>query len=205
MIVSKIQSGENMKHYLLLSVILITSCIAQVPSRQEQINAALQAAPAQFRDNATVLGYDSDGKLVTLKKGTNHMICLADDPAQSGFSAAAYHKDLEPFMARGRELRAEGKSREEVFNIREQEAKSGKLPMPDKGGATLHILFGKDATYNSDTGKVENAIYRYVVYIPWATTESTGLPTTPSANGGPWIMDAGTHKAHIMINPPVQN
>jgi len=106
-------------------------------------------------------------------------------------------------MARGKELRNEGKTREEIHNIREEEAKSGKLPMPGKGGATLHILFGKDAKYNPETAKVENAIYRYVVYIPWSTTETTGLPTSPSTNGGPWIMDAGTHKAHIMINPPV--
>ena len=131
------------------------------------------------------------------------MICLADDPKQEGFSAAAYHKDLEPFMARGRELRAQGKSRDEIFKIRAEEVKRGKLPMPGKGGATLHVLLGNDAKYNPETGKVENAIYRYVVYIPYATTESTGLPTSPSTNGGPWIMDAGTHRAHIMINPPV--
>ena len=192
-----------MKLFFLLTIIIITSCMGQVPSKEEQIAAALQAAPEQFRKDATVLGYDSNDKLVTLKEGTNNMICLADDPNEQGFSAAAYHKDLEPFMARGRELRAEGKTRDEIFKIREEEAKSGKLPMPGKGGATLHILYGKDAKYNPESGQVENAVYRYVVYIPWATTESTGLPTSPSTNGGPWIMDAGTHRAHIMINPPV--
>ena len=177
--------------------------MAQVPGKDQQIATALQASPEQFRDGATVLGYDNNGKVVTLKKGTNNMICLADDPKKPGFNAAAYHKDLEPFMARGRELRAQGKTREEVNSIREKEAKSGKLSMPGKGGATLHILFGKDAAFNAETGQVDNAMYRYVVYIPWATTETTGLPTSPSTNGGPWIMDAGTHKAHIMINPPL--
>ena len=183
-----------MKLFFLLTIIIITSCMGQVPSKEEQIAAALQAAPEQFRKDATVLGYDSNDKLVTLKEGTNNMICLADDPNEQGFSTAAYHKDLEPFMARGRELRAEGKTRDEIFKIREEEAKSGKLPMPGKGGATLHILYGKDAKYNPESGQVENAVYRYVVYIPWATTESTGLPTSPSTNGGPWIMDAGTHR-----------
>lgn len=192
-----------MKYYLVLFVLIVTACMAQIPSKEEQITAALQAAPEEFRDGATVLGYNSNGELVTLRKGTNNMICLADDPKQEGFSAAAYHKDLEPFMARGRELRAQGKSRDEIFKIRAEEVKSGKLPMPGKGGATLHVLFGNDTKYNPETGKVENAIYRYVVYIPYATTESTGLPTSPSTNGGPWIMDAGTHRAHIMINPPV--
>jgi len=40
-----------------------------------------------------------------------------------------------------------------------------------------------------------------VVYIPWATAASTGLPIKPEAPGMPWIMDPGTHRAHIMINP----
>jgi len=43
-----------------------------------------------------------------------------------------------------------------------------------------------------------------VVYIPWATAASTGLPIKPAAPGMPWIMDPGTHRAHIMITPPVK-
>jgi len=42
---------------------------------------------------------------------------------------------------------------------------------------------------------------RYVIYIPFATPESTGLPLSPEIPGGPWIMDSGTHRAHIMLNP----
>jgi hypothetical protein len=42
---------------------------------------------------------------------------------------------------------------------------------------------------------------RYVIYIPFATSESTGLPLKPEIPGGPWLMDAGTHRAHIMLNP----
>ena len=193
-----------MKILFLIIIIILSSCYAQVPSSEEQIAGALQAAPEQFRKEATVLGYNKDGEVITLREGKNSMICLADDPAKTGFNAAAYHKDLEPFMSRGRELRKQGKSHMEVHNIREEEAKNGKLKMPGKGGSTLHILFGKEGKYNSATGMVDNVNYRYVVYIPWATTESTGLPTSPSSNGGPWIMDAGTHKAHIMINPPFE-
>jgi hypothetical protein len=191
-----------MKFWLLLIVFVASLCFSQdIPSKEDQISAALLAAPEEFRKDATVLGYNSEGKLMTLKTGTNQMICLADDPQKPGFSVAAYHKDLEPFMARGRELRAEGKTYNEIFKIRGDEAESGKLKVPVKG-ATLHILSGPEGRYDSQTGKVINAIYRYVVYMPWATSESSGLPTKPSTAGGPWIMDPGTHRAHIMINPP---
>ena len=184
-------------------IVLAPGYAQDIPPALEQVAASVMAAPEAFRGEATVLGYDAKGNLVTLRRGTNGMICLADDPQKNGFSVAAYHVDLEPFMARGRALRAEGKTSKEIFEIREAEAKSGVLAMPAKG-ATLHLLFGPDGKYDPETGKVTQAIYRYVVYVPWATPETTGLPTEPMVKGGPWIMDAGTHRAHIMISPPAE-
>ncbi len=185
---------------LLLFVFYFNS-YAQVPDVDSQIAAAIQAAPEEIREGAMVYGYDANGNLITLRKGSNDMICLADDPNKSGFNAACYHKDIEAFMARGRELRAQGKTSSEIFDTREEDAKSGKLKMPDHP-TTLHVLSGSDGTYNPETGVVDNAFLRYVVYIPFATSASSGLPTKPPGPGHPWIMDPGTHRAHIMISPP---
>ncbi|MEY2881546.1 MAG: hypothetical protein RLZZ15_3926 [Verrucomicrobiota bacterium] len=170
---------------------------AEIPSADWQIKTALLAAPEVNRAAATVLGYDPSGKLVTLRAGTNAFICLADDPNQAGFSVACYHKDLEPFMARGRELKAEGKKPAEITKVREEDVKSGKIKMPDRG--VLNVTSGK---VNATTGEVADLYTRYVVYIPYATPETTGIPLAPVSAGGPWLMDAGTHRAHIMIDPP---
>jgi hypothetical protein len=187
---------------LLLLLLPLTGCAQDnIPDKENQIAAAVLAAPEDQRAGATVLGYDRNGKLVTLRPGSNNLICTADDPKQQGFGCACYHKDLEAFMARGRELREQGKSHGEIFDIREQEAKAGTLKMPEQP-TTLHLLEGADSKYDPATGKVAGANYRYVVYIPWATAESTGLPLQPLVPGGPWIMDPGTHRAHIMITPP---
>lgn len=187
----------------LLVILLISGFFvnAQKASKADQIAAAVQAAPEEMREGASVMGYDAEGKFVTLKSGTNDLICLADDPERSGFSSACYHKDLDPFMARGRALRLEGKNPADINKIREDEAKSGQMKMPDRP-ATLHVLSGNDGKYNPESGKVEDANYRYVVYIPYATSESTGLPTKPLDQGHPWIMFPGTYRAHIMITPP---
>lgn len=171
-----------------------------IDSDEALVATALMAAPAESRAACTVIGYNMAGEFVTLKEGSNEFICLADNPNQEGFNAACYHKDLEPFMARGRALKAEGKSRDEIFNIREAEAKAGTLDMGETG-STLHIYYGPNASYDPATGKVDEAIYRYVVYMPWATAASTGLPESPIAPNHPWIMDPGTHRAHIMISP----
>ncbi len=170
---------------------------AQIPPADWQVKTAILALPEQYRAEASVLGYDQNGELTILREGANQYICLADDPNREGFGAAAYHKELDEFMARGRALKKEGKGFKEIFDIREEEVKSGKLKMPDK--STLFVFSG---TVNPDTQEIENQYVRYVIYIPYATPESTGLPASETAKGHPWIMDPGTHRAHIMITPP---
>lgn len=179
------------------------SCSSQtaVPGAELQIKGALLAAPAEKKDGAMVYGYSEKGELVVLKKGTNEFICLADDPAQSGFSVACYHKDLEPFMERGRALKKEGKDMKEIFDTREAEVKSGKLKMP-RQPTTLFVYTASNENYNRTTGEVTDGYIRSVVYIPYATPETTGLPLKPAAPGMPWLMHPATHGAHIMISPP---
>ena len=172
-------------------------------NKEQQIAGALQAVPENLREGATIYGYDSKGKVIILRKGSGLMVCLADNPHTGGFISSAFHKDLYPFMARGLALRLEGKSEKEVSDMREAEAKSGKLRMPEKA-ATLYVLFGTDGTFDEKERIFENVRLRYVVYIPWATPETTGLPTEPTSPGGPWMMYPGTHRAHIMITPPVK-
>lgn len=196
------------KQYLFISLLFVfSSGCAQdnIPSQEDQIGGALMAAPEDVREGAAVYGYDRNGEFIRLKEGTNELICIADDPQKEGFQSVCYHQSLKPFMDRGRALKAEGKSAQEIFDTREAEAKAGTLKMPENP-ATLHLLEGgPESGYNSETGEVDSAFYRYVVYIPWATAESTGLPTMPMAQGAPWIMDPGTHRAHIMITPPRGN
>ncbi len=190
-----------MKIYALLSLLLfsITAAAQTTPSAEEQIAATILAAPEELRAGAAVLGYGADGKLTELRKGTNEMICLASDPKATRFSASCYHKDLEPYMARGRELAAQGiagNDRNEKY--RWKEIKEGKLSMP-KEPRMLYVMSGKG--YDAASGKVTDGVVRWVIYVPYATAQSTGL-STKSKRGEPWLMDAGTPGAHIMITPP---
>lgn len=170
----------------------------QIRSQEEQISAALSAAPEQFRAEATVLGYKADTTLTTLREGANELICLADDPRQASFHVACYHEDLDPFMKRGRTLKARGMSRKEIDLIRRSEIKSGKLQMPEKPMG-LYIMDGKKGAFNYSKNKLNEGSPRYVIYIPYATEASTGLPRKPASKGAPWIMEPGTPWAHIMV------
>lgn len=182
---------------LALALILCEGRAQEVPNKDSQIAQALLAAPMGLRANARVLGFDKNGRVLELRAGTNEMVCIARDPSSKNFSVACYHKDLDPFMARGRELKAQGMDFKAIFDIREEEAKSGKLKIPNN--STLMVLTG---TEDAESGIVTDSHLRYVVYIPFATSAETGLPEAPLGPGAPWIMNPGTHRAHIMITPP---
>jgi hypothetical protein len=181
-------------------VFVVTVAVAQTPtiaSPDDQIAAAILPLPADARASATVLGYGTDGKLTTLRKGTGTMVCLADDPKIAAFHVACYHNSMEPFMARGRELRTSGVTGSEVDTVRFREAKSGTLKLPNHP-ASLYSLNG--GAFDPATKTAPGARWLYVVYIPYATGATTGLSEKPQ-QGAPWIMFPGTPKAHIMFTP----
>ncbi|MEQ9415573.1 MAG: hypothetical protein RIF39_17180, partial [Cyclobacteriaceae bacterium] len=77
---------------LLASFILSPILFAQtkVPGKDAQMKAAVMAAPEDKRDGVMIYGFAEDGEFIVLRKGSNDLICLADDPNQKGFNVACY-------------------------------------------------------------------------------------------------------------------
>ncbi len=168
-----------------------------IPPESQQIAAAVLALPASLRDGAGVMGYRTAGTLEVLRPAKNGMQCLANDPAGEGFHVACYATSMEPFMARGRALRAGGTKGTQVDTVRFAEVRSGKLRMPSTP-ASLYTLTGPKGDFDPTTGTAPKSKPLYVLYMPGATTANTGLPTAPGK--GPWLMYPGTPKAHMMLS-----
>ena len=189
---------------LCMLLVATVSVRAQVPagsarpalhSATYQIAAAVTPLPDEMRAGAAVLGYTAPDKpLVILRQGKNDMICLLPDPESTTFHAACYHKAMEPFMARGRALRASGVTGGQVDTVRFAEVKSGKLAVPTQP-SMLYQIFG--GSFDSVTAKASGGNSLFVTYIPFATPQTTGISARPSERS-PWIMFPGTPKAHIM-------
>ncbi|MBC8165646.1 MAG: hypothetical protein H7Y20_07225 [Bryobacteraceae bacterium] len=175
-----------------------TAFAADIPPADVQIAGAVLASPAELRDGAAVIGYNAKGEQVQIREGKNAMVCLASDPNKPAFNVACYHKDLEPFMARGRELLAQKITGPKRSDMRFKEIADGKLTMP-REPRTLYVMTGTG--YDAATATVTNPYLRWVIYTPYATPESTGL-STKSTDSAPWLMSPGTAGAHIMISPP---
>lgn len=187
-----------------LALSIFTACAQkdkpEIMPKEIQIKTALLPAPDDKKEGAMVYGYDEDGEVVVLREGTNDLVCLADNPYNEGISVSCYFKDLDPFMKRGRALRKEGKETPEIRKIRGEEVASGQLKMPE-APSMMYIFYGTEEAYDKTQGTLGDGQFRYVIYTPFATAESTGLPLKPHAKGMPWLMDPGTHRAHIMVGP----
>lgn len=162
-----------------------------------QVLLAAQAAPGDMRDGATVQGYDASGAFITLREGTNDLVCMAPNPAAEQLEVSCHHKGLEPFFARGRELSSEGITGQDRVVARWDEFTAGTLPIPY--GSTNHILTGSG--FDAETGALEAAYLRWTIYTPNATPQTTGISATFN-EGGPRLMFPGTPGSHIMITPP---
>lgn len=186
---------------LLLVAVGTGAAAAQTPGATpaEQIDRAVLAAPESMRADATVLGYGGEPRvgdaLTVLRRGTNGILCLADDPSDDRFHVACYHESMDPYMAMGRRLRAAGESRDAVMAARLAAVEAGQIEAP---AAALWSLTSP-SDVDPDAGPGEEARRLSVVYVPFAEADELGLPTRPDGDS-PWLMLPGTPWAHIMIS-----
>lgn len=162
------------------------------------VASAVLAVPEPLRAGAEVRGWNEDGTLATLRAGSNGIICLADRPGDERFAVACYHDSLEPFMARGRELAAQGVEGRERDAVRWREIEAGTLAMP--AAAMVYNLSFPSTDFDPATTDPATGGRLWSLYLRDATPESLGLPAQPGAE--PWLMHPGTPSAHVMIGMP---
>ncbi|HEU4827816.1 MAG TPA: hypothetical protein VFT04_01340 [Gemmatimonadales bacterium] len=170
---------------------------SQQRSERWEVAAAVLPLPDSMRAGARVLIFRGPD-LIEVRPGTNEMVCLGDDPAHKGFQASCYHRSLEPFMAKGRELRAAGiTKREAVDSARLADVKSGRIVMPSS--AILSSVFAESDSFDALAGPPGKHTALDVIYLPFATQESSGITEQPAVDR-PWLMFAGKPWAHVMLS-----
>lgn len=156
-------------------------------SVDDQITEAVMAAPAPLRDGARVIVRDADGQPQVIRAGTNALVCEPDGP-QPGFGVECYHRSFQGVMDWTYRRLAEGaRTYREAYT-------DGGPKVKISPGAMQYALIGPTR---------DEAVSTMSIKLPYATTESTGLPTEERADG-PWLMWAGTAAAHVMFTtkPP---
>jgi hypothetical protein len=161
---------------------------AQAPA-DAAIEKALLAAPAQQKNDATVVAFKPDYTYETVKKGTNNLVCFDRSglPGQQPFSVECTSLRNLDRVAQNLKFEAEPDRTKRQAALDAAE-KDGSRIKPEYGSVWFRLQ-GKD----KDTARMH-----MTVAVPGATTQSTGIPDNPKL-GGVWIMNAGTTTAHLMV------
>jgi len=154
---------------------------------QADVDKALLAAPANLKDQATVIKWKADFTYDTLRKGTNRLVCYdrSGKPGQQPFSIECTNLGNLDRAAQNLKIEAMGDKKQAAFDAAE---KDGTRVKPEYGSVWYHLM-GADA---------EHTRTHMTIAVPGATMATTGLPEN-GRGGGVWIMNAGTTTAHFMV------
>jgi len=181
--------GLPMKRMALLvacAAAVSASAFAQAPM---DVDTVLLAAPAGLRAATTVIRWKADHATYdTVKKGTNRLVCFdrSGFPEQQPFSIECTSVANLDRVAQNLKFEAGGDKTKTQAMIDAAE-KDGTRIKPEYGSVFYHLA-GADK---------DRARTHMTICVPGATTQTLNLPTT-GAQGGVWIMDAGTSGAHLM-------
>ena len=176
---------------LVLCVLVAASTIAQAQTADDAIATATLAAPPALRASAMVIRLADDGGHEVLRDGTNGLVCWdrSDEPGRS-FSVQCTSVENLARVKQNRAWNMSGRRADEIRQVREAAETDGSREV-SAFGSVYYTLNGEDA---------DSANLHLTIAVPFATSESLGLPSEGSySRAGTWIMEAGTSAAHIML------
>ena len=157
---------------------------------QADVDKALLAAPANLKNQATVIKWAPDQTYTTLRKGGNSLVCYdrSGFPVQQPFSIECTMLGNLDRVKQNMTIEKQGGDRAKADALFAELEKNGQRVKPEFGSVFYHIQGPDEAR---GRGHV-------TIATPGATTATMGLPDN-GRGGGVWIMNAGTTTAHLMI------
>ena len=154
------------------------------------IERAVLAAAPNARAAAMVVKWNADGTRVTLRPGTNNLVCWDQSvwPHQRAFSAHCTSVANLPRVEQNREFYMKAPDAKAAEVLVQAAEKAGMRKLPEFGSGNYGLVGNDQATARGHV----------TIAVPFATTESLKLSSKPIATGA-WIMDSGTSGAHIMV------
>lgn len=183
---------------VLASIVIATPLAAQ-PDERAQAALVLRLIPAEARSGATVVLRSAAGDRV-VRRGEGPFLCVSDISPARRISLICHHRVLEERLRFERELgKATGLQGGELTArlCHEGEARGMKVP----NGA---MEFTASVAVLTD-GTIDRAatVYR-LLWLPFATTASIGLPSEDPGEGRPWLHQSGSCGAHVMWSERLQ-
>jgi hypothetical protein len=185
--------GDPMKRTVLIVLgfgALTFSSTVHAQTDAQLIEQSLAAAPQRGRDDATVVKWAADHTYMTIKEGTNKIVCYSrvNERDRPAFAAQCTNLANLERVAQNRQFRAESTDREGERALVAAAAENG-TRVPAEYGSWFRSMNGPDQ---------EGAMVHTTIAMPGATTASAGFPENRE-QGGAFIMAAGTTESHLML------
>ena len=179
-----------MKRIMILAVAGLASIPAGATAQSAAIEGPLAAAPGRAREATAVIKWNADFTYETLKEGTGPLVCYdrSDERDRAPFAVQCTSVANLDRVAQNRRFRAESADTPAERAL-VAAARADGTRVPAEYGSMWVSMNGPDQA---------SAGTHTTIAVPGATTDSTGLPESPSG-GGAYIMSAGTSNAHIMV------
>jgi hypothetical protein len=171
--------------------------------RERQIELALSAAPTEVSSKATVYilgpkGYEK------VHEGTNGFSCLIErsfrgttqtSSAPACFDAEGSRTIMVAYLRR-EELRAEGKSEEEIKDDIAKGYNDGRFKVPGPG--FLYMMSNENYVYNSESKKSGFVPPHLMFYAPYKTAKDVGYESV-SPTMVPYLTGSGVAPESLLV------
>jgi len=167
--------------------------------REREIALAKSAGPASLAEEATLYVLESSG-YVKAQEGTNGFTCIVTRSIPGSQEPACYDAEASATMVaasvRQAELRAQGKSAEEVKRTMEADYQSGRLRHPKRTGI-IYMLSTENLVPDVTSGRVVPYPPHLMFYAPGVTNADLG--TRPAIDSPVFVVLEGTPMAMIIV------
>jgi hypothetical protein len=172
----------------------------------QEIAGAVLPLPEQLRSGSAVVRLNRAGFPESIRKGTNGMVCIADQPGDDTFDVRCYHESFISIVYRGFQLNAEGVKVGDAYDRIEAEIRAGKLTLPVQPTAGYRCL-GPVSGVNASTNSLSNVSCWQSIHFPFRTAHEMGLMEMSELpeelrSKMPYVMASGRYWAHVMIEHP---
>jgi hypothetical protein len=168
--------------------------------RERQIALAMEAAPSEISENATVYILGKAGYEVA-KTGTNGFSCLVDREFVTTMEPECYDAEGSATVLKTRlrteELRAQGKNDDDIQRDIEQGYKNGRFKAPSKPGI-VYMLSENNRVFDPSSKKIIRFPGHLMFYAPYMTEKDLGYKSQATL---PYLVHPGRPDALMIVVP----
>ena len=167
----------------------------------QQLAALPLPLPDSLRAGATLVGVDANKKRVTLRGGSNGVVCTIWVPGEDSFDVRCYQQSFMPVIDERWKHSAAGASYRVMQHDLDSAISAKAIVLPDHPTAGYRML-GPARAFDAKRGRVTKEIEQWEsIHIPYRTGAEMGLPSEEQG-GSLFVMSPGTYWAHVMIMHP---